>query len=239
MTRAALVTGASSGIGLAVARALGRAGHGVTMMSRRQDRLEPAAAMLRAEGIEVEAIAGDVAREEDIARAVGRHEQRFGRLDVLVNNAGMGIAGEIDASSVKHIDLQLAVNLRAVALGYHFGVPLLRRAGSQHHNALVVNTASITAERPEALMPIYAATKAAVVGMTRAMNVDLGAAGIKSTALCPGYVDTEMTAGRRDDVAAGDMISAEDVAGAVAWLLTTSPSCVVPEIPFLRPGFVA
>jgi ketoreductase len=237
VTRAALVTGASTGMGFAIARALGLGGHAVTITSRREDRLNHAARRLRAEGIEVESIAGNVADEATIAAAVARHEERFGRLDVLVNNAGLGIAGQIDEYTVKHIDLQLAVNLRAVVLGYHFAVPLLRRAGADHRNALVVNTASITAERPQALMPIYATTKAAVVGLTRAMNRDLGDAGIKSTALCPGYVDTEMTSDQHHEVAREDMITPEDIAGAVMWLLTTSPSCVVPEIPFLRPGF--
>jgi NAD(P)-dependent dehydrogenase (short-subunit alcohol dehydrogenase family) len=88
-------------------------------------------------------------------------------------------------------------------------------------------------------MPIYATTKAAVVGFTRAMNLDLGAAGIKSCALCPGIVATEMTADLQDRVSPEQMISPADVASAVGWLLTLSPACVVPEIPFLRPGNVA
>ncbi|MCW2991794.1 MAG: family oxidoreductase [Solirubrobacterales bacterium] len=232
--RAALVTGGSSGIGFAIARVLGRAGHALTITSRRQDRLDEAAETLRVEGCTVEAIPANLADEAALAAVVAGHEAAYGRLDVLVNNAGMGIPGEIDEYSVKHIDLQLAVNLRAVVLGYHYGVPLLRRAGAEHRNALVVNTASVTAERPQPLMPLYATTKAAVVGLTRAMNRDLGAAGIKSCALCPGIVATEMTAD--EAMPDAEKIAPEDVAGAVAWLLTTSPSCVVPEIPFLRPG---
>jgi NAD(P)-dependent dehydrogenase (short-subunit alcohol dehydrogenase family) len=234
--RAALVTGGSSGIGLAIARSLGQAGCALTITSRRQDRLDTAAKALRADGFEVEAVAANLAREDELAAVVDAHEQRYGRLDVLVNNAGMGISAEIDEYPVKHIDLQLAVNLRAVILGYRFGGPMLRRAGAEHGNALVVNTASVAAQRPQPLMPIYATTKAAIVGLTRAMNVDLGTAGIKSCALCPGIVATEMTSdeGIPDD----QKIAPEDVAGAVSWLLTTTPSCVVEEIVFRRPGGV-
>lgn len=232
--RAAFVTGGSSGIGLAIARVLGEAGHDLTITSRRGDRLEAAAEQLRGEGLTVQAVAGNLADERAIAAAVAAHEERYGRMDVLVNNAGMGISAEIDAYSVKHIDLQLAVNLRAVILGYRFAGPLLRRAGAEHRNALVVNTASVTAERPQPLMPIYATTKAAVVGLTRAMNVDLGPAGIKSCALCPGIVATEMTAD--EEMPDDEKIAPQDVAGAVRWLLSTSPACVVEQIPFRRPG---
>ena len=234
--KSAIITGASSGIGFAIARELGRNGYALTVTSRRQDRLSLAADRLRAENFVVEDIALNMADEEAAVKVVARHEERFGRLDVLVNNAGMGVLGELDAVSVKHIDLQLAVNLRAVILGYRAALPLLRVAGAEHGNALVVNTASVTAIRPEPLMAMYATTKAAIVGLTRAMNLDLGDAGIKSTALCPGRVATEMTSDQHGHTAPEQMISAEDVASAVGWLLTLSSQCVVPEIPFLRPG---
>jgi NAD(P)-dependent dehydrogenase (short-subunit alcohol dehydrogenase family) len=232
--RAALVTGGSSGIGLAIARSLGEAGHALTISSRRGDRLEAAAEQLRDQGITVQAVSANLAHEDEIAAVVQAHEDRYERMDVLVNNAGMGISGEIDEYSVKHIDLQLAVNLRAAILGYSFAGPLLRRAGAEHRNALVVNTASVAAERPPPLMPIYATTKSALVGLTRAMNRDLGAAGIKSCALCPAIVATEMT----DDegIADDEKIAPSDVAGAVRWLLNTTPACVVEEIKFRRPG---
>jgi NAD(P)-dependent dehydrogenase (short-subunit alcohol dehydrogenase family) len=238
MTRAALVTGAGGDIGLAIARVLGAAGHALTITSRRAERLEAAAASLRGDGFDVEAIAADVTDADAVAALFEAHARRHGRLDVLVNNAGLGIPGMIDATPVRHLDLQLDVNLRAAVLGYHHGTPLLRRAGAEHRCALVVNTASIAAERPQPLLPLYAATKAALVGLTRAMNRDLGPAGIKSTALCPGYVASDMTQAAGLDVAADEMLAPADVAGAVGWLLTTGPTCVVPEIPFLRPGFV-
>jgi NAD(P)-dependent dehydrogenase (short-subunit alcohol dehydrogenase family) len=238
VTRAALVTGAGGDIGLAIARELGRAGHALTITSRRPERLEAAAAALRAEGHDVEPVLADVADADAVAALFAAHERRHDRLDVLVNSAGLGIPGQIDATPIRHLDLQLDVNLRAAVLGYHYGVPLLRRAGAEHRCALVVNTASIAAQRPQPLLPLYAATKAALIGLTRAMNRDLGPAGIKSTALCPGFVASDMTQAAGLDVAPEQMLTPGDVAGAVTWLLSTGPTCVVPEIPFLRPGFV-
>jgi NAD(P)-dependent dehydrogenase (short-subunit alcohol dehydrogenase family) len=111
--RAAIVTGGSSGIGLAIARVLGQEGYGVTLSARRPQKLEQAAGELRADGIDVEAVPANMAEEADIVALVERHEARFGRLDVLVNNAGVGIGGPIAEHATKQLDMQLAVNLRA------------------------------------------------------------------------------------------------------------------------------
>src|SRR3954447_20205524 len=94
-TRAALVTGASSGIGLAVARMLGEEGHAVTLVARRPDKLEAAYEELRGEGLEVQHVAANVGREDDVVRAVAAHRDAYGRLDVLMNNAGVGIGSPI------------------------------------------------------------------------------------------------------------------------------------------------
>src|SRR6476619_6949301 len=93
--RAAIVTGASSGIGLAIARILGEEGYGITMAARRPEKLEGAVAGLAADGFDVHAVAANVADEDDIKRVVDSHRDRYGRLDVLVNNAGVGIGATI------------------------------------------------------------------------------------------------------------------------------------------------
>ena len=113
---------------------------------------------------------------------------------------------------------------------------MLRRAGEEHHNALVVNTASISGIRGEGWLSIYSATKHGVVGFTQAMNKELGGAGIKNTALCPAFVDTPMTDFVKEHVAAETMITTADVAESVRYLLRTSPGCVIPEIRFEQPG---
>ncbi len=235
-SRAALVTGASSGIGLAIARMLAETGHAVTMVSRNAAKLETACQALAADGLCVRAAAADVAHEPDVRRAVAEHEGTYQRLDVLVNNAGIGVASPLGDIATKHVDLQFAVNLRQIVLFYREALPLLERAGREHAGALVVNVSSITGKRGEALLSVYSATKHGVVGWTEAMNRELGDRGIKSTALCPGFVDTPMTAPLKGHIAVESMITATDIAESVRFLLTTSRACVVPEILFERPG---
>ncbi len=234
--RAAIVTGASSGIGLAIARALGEEGLGLTVAARRPEKLVEAAAELSAEGHDVQHVAGDMGAEESVRRVVAAHRERFGRLDVLVNNAGVGIGAPVGEIQTKHLDMQLAVNLRSIVLFYRECDELLGAAGREHRNALVVNTASFAGKSGQAWLSVYSATKHGVVGFTQAMNKELNGAGIKSCALCPGFVDTAMTDFVKGTVAAEDMIRPEDVAEAVRMLLRVSPACVIPEIVFQRPS---
>ena len=234
--RAAIVTGASSGIGFALARMLAGEGHALTVASRRPEKLEAAVEQLRAGGAEVESVAGNMADEETIKAVVDAHRDRFGRLDVLVNNAGVGIGSAIADTQTKRLDIQLDVNLRSYILFYRECADLLRAAGAEHRNALVVNTASVAGKSGQGWLSVYSATKFGVVGFTQAMNKELGAEGIKSTALCPGFVDTAMTDFVKQQVSADDMIQPDDIAEIVRSLLKLSPACVVPEVIFQRPG---
>ena len=233
--RAALVTGASSGIGLAIAEVLGETGHGLTVVARRPDKLAGAVEELRGKGYEVEEVAANLTSEEDVQRVVAAHRERFGRLDVLVNSAGVGIGAPLAEIQTKRADMQLDVNLRAIVLFYRECADLLRAAGAEHRNALVVNLSSISGKTGQAWLSVYSATKAAVVGFTQAMHKELGTQGIKNTALCPGFVDTPMTDFVKEHVKPEDMIQTADIAGAVRFLLALSPTCVVPEIVFQRP----
>jgi NAD(P)-dependent dehydrogenase (short-subunit alcohol dehydrogenase family) len=234
--RAALVTGASSGIGLAIAEMLGQEGFGLTVAARRPDKLAAAAEGLRAQGFEVEEVAGNMADEDAVKAVVAAHGARHGRLDVLVNNAGVGVGAAVADIATKGVDLQLGVNLRSVVLFYRECAGLLRAAGAEHGNALVINMASISGKTGQPWLSVYSATKAGVIGWTQAMNKELNAEGIKSTALCPGFVDTPMTEFVREHVPPEEMIRTSDVSEAVRYLLKTSPKCVVPEIVFQRPG---
>jgi NAD(P)-dependent dehydrogenase (short-subunit alcohol dehydrogenase family) len=236
--RAALITGASSGIGLAIARALGKDGYGITASARRPEKLEEAVKELEAEGIEVLSVPANMANEEDIRNVVTRHEERFGRLDVLVNNAGVGIGGSIEGFETKKLDMQLDVNLRSVYLTTRDCIPLLKKAGAEHGKALVVNTASIAGKAGQPWLAAYSATKAGVVGLSQAMHGELGKDGVQVSAFCPGFVATPMTDWVEGQVPKEEMIQPEDIAEAVRFLLRTSANCVVPEIQFIRPGDV-
>jgi NAD(P)-dependent dehydrogenase (short-subunit alcohol dehydrogenase family) len=234
--RAAIVTGGSSGIGLAIARMLDEEGHALTVAARRPEKLEQAAEGLRADGFDVNAVSGNVGDEAVVQEVVRSHRERFGRVDVLVNNAGVGVGANVDEIQAKRVDLQLSVNLRSPILFYRECAEMLRAAGAAHRCALVINMSSISGKNGQPWLSVYSATKAAVVGFTQAMHKELGTQGIKSTALCPAFVDTPMTEFVKDHVKAEEMIQVSDIAETVRVLLKMSPGCVVPEVQFLRAG---
>ena len=147
--RAAIVTGASSGIGLAIARVLGEEGFGITMAARRPEKLEGAAAGLSNDGFDVHAVAANVADESEIQKVVGEHRDRYGRLDVLVNNAGIGIGAALGEIQTKRLDMQLDINLRSIIIFYRECLELLKAAGAEHRSALVVNLASLAGKSPQ------------------------------------------------------------------------------------------
>jgi NAD(P)-dependent dehydrogenase (short-subunit alcohol dehydrogenase family) len=237
--RAAIVTGASSGIGLALAKMLGDEGYGLTIASRRPEKLEPAAEELRSAGYEVEALPanfGGAESEAEVQKVVAAHRDRFGRLDVLCNNAGVGIGAPVAEIVSKRMDIQLNTNLRQIVLFYRECLDMLQAAAGEHKNVNVINTSSISGKSGEAWLSVYSATKHAVVGWTQAMNKELSGQGIKSCALCPAFVDTPMTDFVKGQVPPEEMITTTDIAEMVRALLKLSPGCVVPEIIFDRPG---
>ena len=222
--RAALITGGSSGIGLAIARMLKAEGFGLTLAARTRGKVETAAAALGAH-----AVTADVANTADCTRLVEEHRGRHGRLDVLVNSAGVGVAGNVDDLSVKQIDLQLNVNLRGLVLVTAAALPLLRDA-----RGLVVNLASIAGTMGTPFLPIYGAAKAAVIQFTDTLNRGEQDHGVRATAISPGFVDTPMT--DWDPVPKEEMIRPEDCAEIVRMLLTLSPYARIPHVVVERVG---
>lgn len=232
--RAALITGASSGIGLAIARALAEDGYALTVSARRAEKLEAAAEGLRELAPDLLAVPANMGSEEEIVDLFKRHREHHGRLDVLVNNAGVGIGAPIDQTQAKYLDMQLGVNLRALILGTREGLPMLREAGSEHGKALILNMASISGKVGQPWLSIYAATKAAVINFSESTQREVVGGGIQCTAFAPGFVDTAMTEFVKGEVPAEKMIQPEDIAEAARFLLRTSPNCLVPEIVFKR-----
>jgi NAD(P)-dependent dehydrogenase (short-subunit alcohol dehydrogenase family) len=234
--RAAIVTGGSGGIGLAIARALGERGYALTLSARRPEKLEAAVAGLRDDGFELQTVPANVANEEELVGVFAAHKERYGRLDALANNAGVGIGSPIDQTETKFLDMQLAINLRSLIIGTREGMPLLREAGAEHGKALILNTASIAGKGGQAFLSIYGATKAAVINFTQATSRETVGSGIQCTALAPGFVDTAMTDFVKSEVPAEKMIQPSDIGAAVGFLLDLSPNCLIPEIVFNRAG---
>ncbi len=234
--RAALISGASGGIGLAIARVLGEEGYGLTLSARRADKLEQEVQGLRDDGFEVHTVAGNMAEEEDVLAVFAAHRERFGRLDALVNNAGVGIGAPMGEIQTKFLDMQLAVNLRSLIIATREGLPLLREAGAAHGKALILNTASIAGKGGQPFLSVYGATKAAVINFTEATARETTGAGIQCTALAPAFVDTAMTEFVKGEVPGEKMIQPADIGAAVRFLIQVSPNCLIPEIVFNRAG---
>lgn len=233
--RAALITGASGGIGLAIARVLGEEGYGLTLSARRPEKLEEAVQPLRDDGFEVLTVPANMTSEEDIVAIFDAHKERYGRLDALVNNAGVGVGAPLEEIQTKFLDMQLGVNLRALILGTREGIPLLKEAGAEHGKALIINTASLAGKAGPAWLSIYGATKAAVINFSEATAREVARSGIQCTAFAPGFVDTAMADFIKEQIGE-PLIQPSDIGEAVRFLLRTSPSCHVPEIVFVRPG---
>ena len=220
----ALVTGGSSGIGLAIARMLRDEGFELTLASRTKAKIDTAAAELGAH-----AIAADVGKEGDCIRVVSEHKTRFGGMDVLVNSAGIGIAGTVESLQAKHIDLQLGINLRGLLLVTREAIPLLKES-----RGWIINLASIAGTTATPGLTVYGATKAAVIAVTRSQNAELDADGVRSIAICPGFVDTPMA--EWSGLAPEEMIQPSDCAEIVRMCLRLSPHARIPQVVVERLG---
>ena len=228
--RAALVTGASAGIGLAVSRTLTERGYGVTMVARDPQRLEAAAL----DGALT--VAADAADDEAMQAALQRHMERWGRLDVAVANAGTGSGGAVASTKPHHLDRMLRTNVAALFTLARHAMPALRQAGAEHQSAWFVVTASISGVRPAPGFAAYSASKAAALSVARSVDMEEASSGVRACALCPGFVETAMTEWTRDSVPADRMLQPGDVAAAVRFLLELSPNARVTEIVIGRTG---
>jgi NAD(P)-dependent dehydrogenase (short-subunit alcohol dehydrogenase family) len=241
--RAALVTGGSSGIGLAIARVLGEEGYGVTLSARRPEKLEGAAEELRQAGVEVEAVPANMVEEDDLKTLLDRHRERFGRLDVLVNNAGIGTAVPATRETPEQFREVIAVNLN----GCYWMAQACGRV--MEPGSAIVNIGSVlgstTAGLPQAA---YAASKAAVEGLTRDLASQWTARkGIRVNALAPGFFPSEMTEQYPEGyleammprVLAGRKGDPEELAAALLFLASDASGYVTGAVLAVDGGMVA
>jgi NAD(P)-dependent dehydrogenase (short-subunit alcohol dehydrogenase family) len=220
----ALITGGSSGIGLAIARALREDGYALTLVARRPEPLEEAAAQLDA--LAVPANLGDA---DECVRVVAAHAERYGGMDVLVNSAGIGVGGTFAEQDTKKIALQLDVNLRATLVITRESLQLLRVSRGQ-----VITLASIAGTIPTPGLAVYGATKAALIAWTTSLNREEAEHGIRATAISPGFVATRMT--EWTGLPAEEQISPDDIVALVRAVLSLSPMARVPNIVVERLG---
>ncbi|MEU3351636.1 3-oxoacyl-ACP reductase FabG [Streptomyces sp. NPDC037389] len=227
----AVVTGGSRGIGAAVARRLGRDGYTVLLTYRsRAARAEEVADAVRAEGGDAEAVAADVAREEAV-RALFQHVRRtYGRLDVLVNNAGVTEDGYLLMMSDRKWSSVLETNLTGAFRCSRDGVKLMAAAGA----GTVVNVASVSGLVGPAGQANYAASKAGLIAMTRSLATEVAHSGVRVNAVVPGFIESDMLRKAPESALAAELArvplgragTCDEVASAVAWLAGPESSYV-------------
>jgi len=229
----AIVTGGSSGIGLAIARAFVEEEMRVTIAARDKRRLEEAGSHLHSRSVgdgTVLAIQTDVSQANEVLRMVKQTLDHFGRLDVLVNSAGIGRMARLDELKEKDWDEILNINLKGVFLCTQAALPEMKRRRCGY----VVNISSVAGKEGFAGGGAYCASKFGVMALTETLLEEASSYNIRVTAICPGYVDTPMVAGA--PVPGTEMIRPEDIAQTVLYLLHLSENAVVREIVMTRRG---
>ena len=224
----AVITGASRGIGLAIARRLGQMGARVSLCARNAENLERAASGLRAAGIQVLALRTDVTRGDEVASLVSETQRMFGPVDILVNNAGIGIFGPFQEQTEADWNAIMDTNLKSVFLVSRAVAPEMIRRQTGH----IINISSLAGKSAFANGAIYCASKWGLLGLTGCMAEELRAHGIRVSAICPGSVATEFSPHAGKDPAR--MLQPEDVAHAVAALVTQAPGSFISEV-LMRP----
>lgn len=189
--RVAVITGGSSGIGRGIATAFARAGMRVVITGRRQEHIDESLAGFAAEGLDVEAMRLDVTDRAAVEAAAEEVERRFGKVHVLVNNAGIGLAGPVMDATEGDWDWLIDVNIKGVAHGLHAFVPRIRAHGEGGH---VVTTSSMGGLLPVAA-GLYSMTKAAVIALSEALHIELAPEGIGVSVYCPGPVHSNIASG--------------------------------------------
>jgi NADP-dependent 3-hydroxy acid dehydrogenase YdfG len=221
--KVALVTGASSGIGEATARALAAEGARVAIAARRAERLDMLARRIRSDGGEALAIEADVSSEAEASAMVVRAQKEFGRLDILINAAGVGVAAPFQNTTTAEYRTMVDVNVLGLLYAIHAALPIMKQQGSGH----IVVVSSGTGRYPHA-STVYAGTKHAASAIAESLRREVGKDGIRVTSIEPGAVRTEFVANMRPDVqqavaarlADMELLESEDIAAAILYAVT-------------------
>ena len=243
--RVALVTGASSGIGAATARALAGQGVKVTLLARRKDRLDALAEEIRRQGGEALVSACDVTDSAAVQETVERVLDRWGRIDLLINNAGQGLIAPFQVTTAEELRDLLELNLISVLTATRAVLPAMVKAGSGH----IINVSSIVGRRGVPFRSAYSATKFALVGLTECMRQELKRSGIRVSLVYPIYTETEFHAVEAKKIAPvryGPVQSAEQVARAIVRcarrprpeVYPYRPAKILALLSVFAPGFV-
>jgi NADP-dependent 3-hydroxy acid dehydrogenase YdfG len=241
---AALVTGASSGIGEATARALAGHGAAVAVAARRRDRLDQLVAAIEADGGRAVAIETDVTDRQQAIGAVERTVAELGRLDIVINNAGVMLLGPVLDAPIEEWDRMVALNVNGLLYVAHAAIPHLLRAAEDGPRSVadLVNVSSVAGRRATSGSGVYNATKFAVNAFTEALRQEVTERHVRVSVIEPGAVETELSSHNRPEVldsikhtfAGIDRLQADDVADAIAYVVTRPWHVAINEV-LIRP----
>ena len=224
--QAAIITGAGRGIGRAIALALAHEGASVALAARTEAQLEAVASEIRANGGQAACFPTDVSVEDQVRTLVHGTIGQFGRLDVLVNNAGIGIYGSLADYATEDWDRVMAVNARGTFVACREAIPYLR----QQPVSFIVNVVSVLGFKGYVDQGAYTASKHAIMGLSKVLAKELHADNIRVHAVCPGGVDTELIGRARPDLDRSVLIGPEEIAEIVLFLVTRRGQGVIDEI---------
>jgi len=237
--KVAIVTGASRGIGRAISVALGGEGASVVLAARAVAKLEEVAEEVKEAGGEAEIVVTELREEDSIKNLVRAISEKFGRLDVLINNAGVTHSAALPETATEDWDRCMQVNSRAPFILCREALPLLREAEA----GFIINIASVVGVKGYPLQSAYTASKHALRGMTISLAEELRGSSVRVHLLCPGGVDTEMVGSVRPDINKEDLIGAGEIAELVLYLFTHKGNAVMDELHIRRaasaPWFVS
>ncbi|MGD9144754.1 MAG: SDR family oxidoreductase [Anaerolineae bacterium] len=222
----AIVTGASRGIGRSIALALAHNGAHVSLAARGQTDLQAVRSEIESSGGQAAAFPADISREADVVGLVRDTIERFERLDIVVNNAGMGTFGPLAEMTTKEWDQIMAVNARGPFLLCREAIPYLKRQS----RSFILNISSVVGIRGYANQAAYSASKHALMGMSSALAKEVQKDGIRVHAICPGGVDTPLVAASRPDLDRSVLMHPDEIAEILLFLLTRRGNAVIDEI---------
>jgi 3-oxoacyl-[acyl-carrier protein] reductase len=224
--KVAIVTGAGRGIGRSIALGLARNGARVVLAARTESQLRSVRAEIEALGGAALGIVTDITSEHSVMALIGQTVHQLGRLDIVVNNAGIGAFGPLAEATTEQWDHVMAVNARGTFLVCREAIPYLR----QYAPSYIVNITSVVGVKGYVNQALYGASKHAVMGMSKALAKEVQKDGIRVHAICPGAVDTDMAGDARPDLDRSSLIQPDEIADVVLFLVTRHGTAVIDEV---------
>jgi len=228
--KVAIVTGASRGIGRAISVALASEGATVVLAARSMEKMQATAERVTEAGGKADIVTTELTDEDSIRNLVTVTEEKFGRLDILINNAGVTHSADLEQTTTEDWQLCMFINARAPFILCREALPLLRKSPV----AYIVNISSVVGVKGYPQQSAYTSSKHALRGMSISLAEELRRTNIRVHVICPGGVDTDMVSRVRPDIAKDELIKPQEIAELVLYLVTHKGNAVVDEIRIRR-----